>query len=48
MKGGKSVKKFIAMLALAAVVFSSIGCGGEAPKKDAPKPAEKDKGKDKA
>jgi hypothetical protein len=44
MKGGKYVKKFIAMLTMAAVVFASIGCGGEAPKakdKDA-KPA-KDK-----
>jgi hypothetical protein len=52
MKGGKSVKKFIAMLTMAAVVFVSIGCGGETkpakdkdakPAKDKETPKEKDK-----
>jgi hypothetical protein len=50
-KGGLSVKKFIAMLTVAAVVFASLGCGGEPAKtkdKDKDKaPATKDKEKEK-
>jgi hypothetical protein len=46
MKGGKPVKKFIAMLTVAAVVFASIGCGGE-PAKTKDKDAKPSTGADK-
>lgn len=39
-KGGKPVKKFIALLVMFAVLFGSIGCGG-----DSPAGKDKDKGK---
>lgn len=43
MKGGMTVKKFIAMLLVGAVLFTgAVGCGGDTPAKDKDKAA-KDK-----